>query len=53
MYAIRSYYERDRRLARAIAALRYAANTHQVIDRAQCVDGKTWGYGWQTSYNFV
>lgn len=41
--------ERDRRLARTVAALRYAANTHQVINQAQCTDGKNWGYGWQTA----
>lgn len=41
--------ERARRVARTIAALRFAASTHRAIDQAKCTDGKTWGYGWQTS----
>ena len=38
----------ERRLARVAAALRYAAGTHKVSRRATCVDGKHWGFGWQT-----
>jgi hypothetical protein len=41
--------ESERRLRRVEAALRYASGTHTVLKHATCVDGKNWGYGWQTA----
>lgn len=41
--------ERSRRVERSIAALRYAAGTHRGVGKALCVDGKSWGFGWQTA----
>ena len=41
--------ENARRRRRVEATLRYASATHQEISKATCIDGKTWGFSWQSS----
>ncbi|MBT7303751.1 MAG: discoidin domain-containing protein [Victivallales bacterium] len=41
--------ENARRLRRVEATLRYASSTHQETKKATCIDGKTWGFSWQSS----